>query len=135
MRRFIPYESCGMEIEISALLEDFPPSLGELCPHRPFLSALGLRRAGAFGRLPADRGGTMRPAVVVHRWAARLTVAACGCALLLPGLGATRVLTYHEVCFAQPAREMLASGRWLVPEIAGVVFPDKPPLAHWTAAA
>jgi 4-amino-4-deoxy-L-arabinose transferase-like glycosyltransferase len=65
---------------------------------------------------------------------ARGLVCAAGLALLLPGLGSGRVLTYHEVCFAQPARGMLATGRWLVPEIAGVVFPDKPPLAHWTAA-
>jgi 4-amino-4-deoxy-L-arabinose transferase-like glycosyltransferase len=65
---------------------------------------------------------------------ARGLVCAAGLALLLPGLGSGRVLTYHEVCFAQPAREMLATGRWLVPEIAGVVFPDKPPLAHWTVA-
>src|SRR5215207_3527477 len=67
-------------------------------------------------------------------WTARGIVCAAGFALLLPGLGGGRVLTYHEVCFAQPAREMLANGRWIVPEIAGVVFPDKPPLAHWVAA-
>jgi hypothetical protein len=69
------------------------------------------------------------------RWKARAVVWVAGFALLTPGLGSARSLTYHEVCFAQPAREMLATGRWIVPEIAGVVFPDKPPLAHWTAAA
>ena len=68
------------------------------------------------------------------RWKARSIVWVAGFALLTPGLGSARSLTYHEVCFAQPAREMLATGRWIVPEIAGVVFPDKPPLAHWTAA-
>ena len=70
----------------------------------------------------------------IESCAARGIVALAGLMLLTPALG-SRVLTYHEVCFAQPAREMLATGRWIVPEIAGVVFPDKPPLAHWTVAA
>jgi 4-amino-4-deoxy-L-arabinose transferase-like glycosyltransferase len=74
------------------------------------------------------------PSQRIERLVARGIVALAGLTLLAPGLG-NRVLTYHEVCFAQPAREMLASGRWVVPEIAGVIFPDKPPLAHWTAAA
>jgi 4-amino-4-deoxy-L-arabinose transferase-like glycosyltransferase len=73
--------------------------------------------------------------LAIGRWRARFVVLAAGLPLLIPGLGDRRVLTYHEVCFAQPAREMLSSGRWLTPEIAGVVFPDKPPLGHWAAAA
>jgi 4-amino-4-deoxy-L-arabinose transferase-like glycosyltransferase len=43
-----------------------------------------------------------------------------------------RALTMHEVIFAQPAKEMLASGDWLVPRVAGVVFPDKPLLTMWS---
>jgi 4-amino-4-deoxy-L-arabinose transferase-like glycosyltransferase len=49
----------------------------------------------------------------------------------LLGLGSTRVLTYHEVVFCQPAKEMLASGQWLIPTIAGVPFLDKPPATAW----
>jgi 4-amino-4-deoxy-L-arabinose transferase-like glycosyltransferase len=58
-----------------------------------------------------------------------------GAALLLPGLGSGHVLTYHEVVFAQPAKEMLATGNWLVPKIAGVPFNDKPPGTAWSIAA
>lgn len=46
-----------------------------------------------------------------------------------------RALTMHEVIFAQPAKEMLASGDWLVPRIAGEVFTDKPLLTMWLIAA
>ena len=37
---------------------------------------------------------------------------------LLAGLGASR-LTYHEAIWAQTAREMIASGDWLVPTLDG----------------
>jgi len=77
---------------------------------------------------------SLRSSAIISPFGARLLLWSVGLVLLIPGLGGPRLLTYHEVVFAQPAREMLASGRWLVPEIAGVVFPDKPPLAHWTAA-
>lgn len=58
-----------------------------------------------------------------------------GASMFLIGLGGGRVLTYHEVLFAQPAKEMLASGNWLVPTIAGVPSTHKPPLTHWSIAA
>jgi 4-amino-4-deoxy-L-arabinose transferase-like glycosyltransferase len=58
-----------------------------------------------------------------------------GTSLLTVRLGSNRVLTYHEVVFAQPAKEMLASGDWLIPTMGGQVFPDKPPLMHWAVAA
>ncbi len=45
-----------------------------------------------------------------------------------------RALTMHEVIFAQPAKEMLASGDWLVPRIAGEAFTDKPILTMWLIA-
>jgi 4-amino-4-deoxy-L-arabinose transferase-like glycosyltransferase len=67
-------------------------------------------------------------------WGVRLLTAAFAVGVLTLGLGRGRVLTYHEVCFAQPAREMLAGADWLVPSIAGEIFPDKPPLMHWLVA-
>jgi 4-amino-4-deoxy-L-arabinose transferase-like glycosyltransferase len=54
---------------------------------------------------------------------------------LLPGLGASAHLSYHEAIVAQGAREMLASGNWLVPTLAGRPWLEKPPLAHWLVAA
>jgi 4-amino-4-deoxy-L-arabinose transferase-like glycosyltransferase len=55
--------------------------------------------------------------------------------MLLPCLGgATRALTYHEVLFAQPAKEMLATGNWVLPKFAGIPSTHKPPGAHWAIA-
>jgi len=45
-----------------------------------------------------------------------------------------RALTHHEVMFAQPAREMLASGDWLVPTNLGVPCTHKPPGLNWLVA-
>ena len=45
-----------------------------------------------------------------------------------------RALTYHEVLYAQPAREMLASGDWLQPRMAGQPCNQKPPLTDWLIA-
>ncbi len=58
-----------------------------------------------------------------------------GLSMLLIGLGRSRVLTYHEVVFAQPAREMLATGDFVIPRISGVPFLDKPPGNTWLIAA
>ncbi|MBL8828278.1 MAG: glycosyltransferase family 39 protein [Planctomycetaceae bacterium] len=57
-----------------------------------------------------------------------------GLTMLLPYLGTSRALTYHEIVFAEPAREMLAHGEFIVPRIAGVPFTDKPPLMAWLIA-
>lgn len=46
-----------------------------------------------------------------------------------------RVLTFHEVVFATPAKEMLQSGQWIVPTIAGDPFNDRTPLTAWSIAA
>lgn len=54
--------------------------------------------------------------------------------MLLIGLGSARVLTFHEVVFAEPAREMLATGDWIIPRIAGQPFTDKPPMMAWSIA-
>jgi 4-amino-4-deoxy-L-arabinose transferase-like glycosyltransferase len=64
-----------------------------------------------------------------------LIVAAYGLTLLLVNLGRPWALTFHEVNFAEPAREFLRSGDWLVPRIMGMPLWDKPPLMHWSIAA
>jgi 4-amino-4-deoxy-L-arabinose transferase-like glycosyltransferase len=43
-------------------------------------------------------------------------------------------LSYHEALVGQGAREMLASGDWLVPTLGGRPWLEKPPLGHWLAA-
>ncbi len=57
-----------------------------------------------------------------------------GATLLLVSLG-SRALTHHEVFFTQPAKEMVASGDWLVPRSVGVPVPHYPPGTHWAVAA
>ncbi len=54
---------------------------------------------------------------------------------LLPGIGGTARLTYHEAFVAQGSREILASGQWLYPTIGGLPWLEKPPLPWWLAAA
>jgi 4-amino-4-deoxy-L-arabinose transferase-like glycosyltransferase len=68
-------------------------------------------------------------------WRSAMVIVVYGTSLLLVNLGDNRVLTYHEVSFCQPAREMLANGDWIVPRIAGVPFLDKGPLTAWLIAA
>lgn len=48
--------------------------------------------------------------------------------------GQSRVLTFHEALFAEPAREMVRTGDWLMPRFAGVPCTHKPPLTHWLIA-
>ncbi len=57
-----------------------------------------------------------------------------GVSLLVAYHLSCRTLTMHEVIFAQPAKEMLASGDYLVPRVGGVVFSDKPLLTMWLIA-
>ena len=54
---------------------------------------------------------------------------------LLPGLGRSRRLTYHEAFVAQGAREILDSGQWMFPTIGGLPWLEKPPLPWWLTAA
>ena len=68
-------------------------------------------------------------------WSMTLGIVGFGLALLMPFLGTSRTLTYHEVVYAEPAREMLTTGDFVLPRIAGVPFTDKPPLMAWAIAA
>ena len=55
--------------------------------------------------------------------------------MLLPGLGGSGRLSYHEAFVAQGAREMLDSGSWAYPTIGGRPWLEKPPLPWWLVAA
>jgi 4-amino-4-deoxy-L-arabinose transferase-like glycosyltransferase len=68
-------------------------------------------------------------------WRSAAIIVLFGLSMLLVNLGGNRVLSYHEVSFCQPAREMLRTGDWIVPRIADVPFLDKGPLTAWMLAA
>lgn len=55
--------------------------------------------------------------------------------VLLAGLGLRDPWPADEPRFAAIARDMLASGDWIVPRIGGDVYADKPPLFFWLLAA
>jgi 4-amino-4-deoxy-L-arabinose transferase-like glycosyltransferase len=74
--------------------------------------------------MPEARLGLARGALVV----------AMSALTLLPGLGSSARLTYHEAFVAQPAREMLDGGGLLVPRVNGQPWLEKPPLPTWLVA-
>ncbi|MBI5396061.1 MAG: glycosyltransferase family 39 protein [Verrucomicrobia bacterium] len=61
-------------------------------------------------------------------------IAVAGLLSLLPFLGQTRDLASREVRHAQIAREMAASGDFVVPTVLGREYPDKPPVMHAAVA-
>lgn len=64
-----------------------------------------------------------------------LLLVAFGASMLGIGLGGdNRVLTYHEAHFAQPAREMLYTGDWVLTRYGDIPFKHKPPLTQWLIA-
>lgn len=69
------------------------------------------------------------------RWVA-VGVAAVGAFLLFFfRLGGTPLLDPDEPVYGQIAREMVRSGNWLTPHLAGRPWFDKPPLFYWASAA
>jgi 4-amino-4-deoxy-L-arabinose transferase-like glycosyltransferase len=61
-----------------------------------------------------------------------LLIVLFGASLLLINLGGVRALTFHEIIFAQPAREMLDAGSFLVPTIGGLPNFDRTPVTAWS---
>lgn len=53
---------------------------------------------------------------------------------LFTGLGGYALLNTNEGLYAEIAREMLASGDYLVPHLNGVPYLEKPPLLYWMTA-
>ncbi len=60
-----------------------------------------------------------------------------GLALLLiaTGIGLRDPWPADEPRFALIARDMVASGQWLIPQVGGDIYADKPPLFFWMIAA
>ncbi len=81
-----------------------------------------------------DRPKQFEPSAATHRsWWWEWEAAALG--LLVVGIYFTR-LTAVPVCgeesrWASVAREMIASGDWIVPRQQGTIFPERPPLTSW----
>jgi 4-amino-4-deoxy-L-arabinose transferase-like glycosyltransferase len=72
-------------------------------------------------RRPPSQLGPIRLAILM----------ALSAVVLLPGLGGSGRLSYHEAFVAQGAREMLDSGTWAYPTIGGRPWLEKPPLPWW----
>jgi len=58
-----------------------------------------------------------------------------GVVILAAGMGLRDPWPADEPRFALIARDMAESGRWLFPNVGGVLYPDKPPLHFWMVAA
>jgi len=55
--------------------------------------------------------------------------------VILASCGWLGLIEPTETRYAEIAREMLASGDWLIPHLNGIPHFDKPPLAYWCSAA
>ena len=64
----------------------------------------------------------------------QLLIIAVAALLLIPGLGAVHLFDWDEINFAEIAREMVASGDWLRPQMHFEAFHEKPPLFMWLQA-
>src|SRR5207245_10502066 len=87
-----------------------------------------------------DGGGVVRPlpaASMLDLGGGRTPFAilmAASTALLGFDLGARVLATNDEARFPMMARDILANGHWLLPEISGVPMLNKPPLHAWLIA-
>jgi 4-amino-4-deoxy-L-arabinose transferase-like glycosyltransferase len=82
-------------------------------------------------RLPSRLSALPRGSHIVYPLAAVLVPAL----LFLIGLGAYPLRDTNEGLYAEIAREMLATGHYLVPHLNGVPYIEKPPLLYWLACA
>jgi 4-amino-4-deoxy-L-arabinose transferase-like glycosyltransferase len=64
-----------------------------------------------------------------------LLIAGLGLLCIGAGLGLRNPWPADEPVFALIARDMLATGNWLIPMVGGDYFQDKPPLLFWMQAA
>src|SRR5262252_6105346 len=66
-----------------------------------------------------------------HRLGHYFLLAAVGALLFLPNLGAPSLWDIDEGNNAEAAREMMASGNWIVPTFNFLLRVDKPALLYW----
>jgi 4-amino-4-deoxy-L-arabinose transferase-like glycosyltransferase len=59
----------------------------------------------------------------------------CGVAVIGAGMGLRNPWPADEPVYSLIARDMLATGNWLIPMVGGDFFQDKPPLLFWLQAA
>jgi 4-amino-4-deoxy-L-arabinose transferase-like glycosyltransferase len=69
-----------------------------------------------------------------RRWDV-LLILGLGLLVMGAGLGLRNPWPADEPVFALIARDMLATGNWLIPMVGGDYFQDKPPLMFWLQAA
>jgi len=62
-------------------------------------------------------------------------LAATAALVLFPGLGNHDLWAPDEPRYGQVSREMMTSGDWLLPQVNGRIYTDKPPGWFWCAAA
>lgn len=65
----------------------------------------------------------------------RLALLVLGLLLFLPGIASRDLWNPDEPRYAEVAREMRASGDYLVPHLNGRIYAEKPPLLFWLIAA
>ncbi len=63
-----------------------------------------------------------------------IALLALGCVLFLPALGRRDLWNPDEARYAEVAREMRASGQYLLPHLNGDLYTQKPPLLFWSIA-
>ncbi|MBY6032798.1 glycosyltransferase family 39 protein [Marinobacter daepoensis] len=63
-----------------------------------------------------------------------LILMALAALIILSGIGLRSPWPADEPRFAEVAREMVASGQWLLPMRGGELYPDKPPVFMWAIA-
>lgn len=70
-----------------------------------------------------------------HPWISAIVLLLAGAAIFLPALGQEASVNDSEAVHAEIARNMVESGDYLVPQLRGLPYIDKPPLYDWCAAA
>jgi len=84
----------------------------------------------------ADVVRLLRPGQAARRDVTRdvVLLLCLGVVLLAPGLGLRDPWPADEPRFALIARDMVATGEWLFPQVGGDLYQDKPPVFFWSIA-